>query len=468
MAVIRKYPFTFSKLLNLKSTVNPVYQNLKIKGIPDVLFYERSSLVTRDIAKRLNRLNYFDYIEKYYKDSYIETDSTPLLICFCDGSFTNLDYLNYDKEIVDYLNTKGLNIYLWELIVYRTPNTMSDSWLINANSESSIEEIFYNNKDSIVGFESIPEKIDNLKTFEFDKISNFVNRNKLTNVTVLTGNYDLEKYFKNQYTNLKFKTKDVVTASMFNISSNKLTSYSYIPGKTAPDKDKIEYKFCSWNKRYQVHRNLIAAYLLKEDSLISYNADFTDFLVNFKNFNMLDKRFNFWKKIENKAWFEYKLWETQHPEIYNKLKFNLEYLEKVRYLSVDRDIQDQWFNYEEDEIPWEYYYKSFCSVVTESEFAQPCGHYADKTLNSIKCFRPFVLVAPPHTLEYLKQSGVKTFSDYWDESYDEEENHEKRILKIFNVIDYINSLDLLQLKKMYCDMIPILNHNYRIIENLRF
>jgi hypothetical protein len=121
-----------------------------------------------------------------------------------------------------------------------------------------------------------------------------------------------------------------------------------------------------------------------------------------------------------------------------------------------------------DTIPAEHYHSCFCSIVTESEFAQPCGHYADKTLNAIKCFRPFVLVAPPHTLEYLKLSGVKTFSDYWDESYDEEENHEQRLIKILKLIDYIDSKSIEELRDMYIDMKPILEHNYNVIKKIKY
>jgi N-glycosylase/DNA lyase len=93
--------------------------------------------------------------------------------------------------------------------------------------------------------------------------------------------------------------------------------------------------------------------------------------------------------------------------------------------------------------------------------------FSEKTLHAVKCFRPFIQVAPPGSLELLKQCGVKTFSDYWDESYDREENHEQRLLKIIKVIDYVNSLTIEQLKELYKDMKPILEHNYKAIASLR-
>jgi hypothetical protein len=468
MTVIRKFPYTFTKQINLSNSDNPIYQNLSIDGIPDVLIYENSAIVTRNTVKNISRFDYFSYLDKYYQDTFIVNETTPYLICFCDGSFTHLDQINYDEPIIQYLNKKGLHIYFWELIVYKTKNTCSNTWLIEPSNTDTLENIFLKNKDSIIGFESTDDNIENLKCFDFDKISNFVNRNKLTNVTIYTGNYQNSLYFKKSYPELNFKVKDIAVASMFNPSEDKLTSYTYIDNLQPPTVDEIEYKFCSWNKRYAGHRNLIAAHLIKRSSLVSYNADSTDFFKDHKMFDIKDPKFYFWKDINKKLWFSFEDWKIEHPELFDRLQDNVDYLEKVRYLSIDRDIKHQWFTYEEDLLPSEYYHKAFCSVVTETVFAQPCGHFADKTLNAIKCFRPFVLAAPPKTLEYLQSLGVKTFSKYWDESYDDELNHEQRLLKILKVIDYIDSKSLDELKDMYIDMESILKHNYKIIKSLRY
>jgi hypothetical protein len=81
---------------------------------------------------------------------------------------------------------------------------------------------------------------------------------------------------------------------------------------------------------------------------------------------------------------------------------------------------------------------------------------------------PFILVAPPHTLSYLKTFGFKTFSNWWDESYDSEEDHYKRIIKIFDLIDYINLKSLDELKIIYAEMFDVLEHNKEILKNLSF
>jgi hypothetical protein len=74
------------------------------------------------------------------------------------------------------------------------------------------------------------------------------------------------------------------------------------------------------------------------------------------------------------------------------------------------------------------------------------------------------LVAPPHTLRYLKEEGYKTFNEFWDESYDEYENHGERLMKIFDLIDYIDSKSIDELHELYEQMKPILKHNYDLIK----
>ena len=74
-------------------------------------------------------------------------------------------------------------------------------------------------------------------------------------------------------------------------------------------------------------------------------------------------------------------------------------------------------------------------------------------------------MAPPGTLKYLHEQGYQTFSKYWDESYDLCEDHEERLYKIFEVIKYIESKSINELKNIYEDMKPILLHNYNQVKS---
>jgi hypothetical protein len=102
--------------------------------------------------------------------------------------------------------------------------------------------------------------------------------------------------------------------------------------------------------------------------------------------------------------------------------------------------------------------------VTETRFAQPTANYSEKVYNAIFYKKPFILVAPPKTLQYMKEEGFRTFSDFWDESYDDIEIHQDRLFTIFNLIDQLNKKPIDELRNIYRQMIPILEHNYNLLQ----
>lgn len=57
----------------------------------------------------------------------------------------------------------------------------------------------------------------------------------------------------------------------------------------------------------------------------------------------------------------------------------------------------------------------------------------------------------------------KHIGRFWDESYDTIENHEERLFRIFEVIDNIDSKSIEELREIYNQMIPILEHNYNLV-----
>ena len=68
------------------------------------------------------------------------------------------------------------------------------------------------------------------------------------------------------------------------------------------------------------------------------------------------------------------------------------------------------------------------------------------------------------TLELLKQRGYKTFSEYWDESYDILPATEDRIEVIVKNLEKLSKLSLDELIKLRKEIEPILTHN---LENFK-
>jgi hypothetical protein len=86
---------------------------------------------------------------------------------------------------------------------------------------------------------------------------------------------------------------------------------------------------------------------------------------------------------------------------------------------------------------------AFCSLVTESKFYSNFPNFSEKTLRAIHCGRPFLLLAPPGTLKLLQDLGIKTFGDFWDESYDNIQDHTQRFDRVMQIaVDILSRTDL--------------------------
>ena len=186
--------------------------------------------------------------------------------------------------------------------------------------------------------------------------------------------------------------------------------------------------------------------------------------------------------IDQFYWFKLESWKTLYPTYYNKLITGIENLNKNHYyidlnnnkrtltnttpdmtLRADKEGNHPSF---ESQTHEELYQDTFCSIINLSSFAVPFPTYDEKVLNAIINYRPFILVGPPGSLALMKNDGFKTFSEFWDESYDNETDHQKRFIKIFEIIDYIESLSIEECKDMYVRMDEILKHNYSVSINL--
>jgi hypothetical protein len=105
---------------------------------------------------------------------------------------------------------------------------------------------------------------------------------------------------------------------------------------------------------------------------------------------------------------------------------------------------------------------SFCHLVTERIFYEKRIHLTEKVFRPIICCRPFILISSPGALKYLKDYGFKTFNDFWPEDYDDILDHNERLKRILEIIDYIGNLSEFEIHQMLDKMKEILlyNRNY--------
>lgn len=363
--------------------------------------------------------------------------TTPFYVYLYNENIKELGDIIHDSETINYLNKNGLDFYLYEPL---------SSYLYGRSPKHNM--FFYS--------EFSHNKNPNLfRSDELDSILSYINRNSLNNVTVHTCEYDVEKAYPYYKSKMNLITDDLFLKTIPPFQNHNIDFSS-----------NFTKKFMCLNWRYAFHRHYIAAYVSRLSSHVSwyYKSDI--------------------ENIHYTAWTNVFHWESTHNSIFQKFLQGLLILNQKVPMNIDLEVTsavniaspnnrlmnpaDKTIN--EIKKPTgitsiEYFYRDiFCDIVNETRFAQPTANYSEKTYQPMFYKRPFLLVAPPYTLKYLKEQGFKTFSDFWDESYDSTENHEKRLFKIFEVIDYIDAKSIEELQIIYNSMIPILEHNYNLVK----
>ena len=103
---------------------------------------------------------------------------------------------------------------------------------------------------------------------------------------------------------------------------------------------------------------------------------------------------------------------------------------------------------------------SLVYVPTETVYFGRRLHITEKTFKAIALEMPFVLVAPAHSLRYMRSYGFQTFQGIFDESYDEETDDIKRIEKITQLLKDLNSLSIKERQQIHRACVPIVEHNF--------
>ena len=415
-------------------------------------FYYFSDLIERSSSQD-------EHLKKRILPSVNNNDHNPTYVYMHNGHIPELEDINHTPEIVEQLNKTGVTFYLNE------PLCMYDSSKVPGHTLTFYSE--FNGK----------EKFEHIRADELDCIRDYITRNNLTNVKVKTCDYKSEKVLPYYSEWMTITCEDTFIKNAILVS---ITDDSYdcedILGIASQNFTK---RFINLNWRWTPHRNLIAAFLANSDADVSFVFK-TDL-----------------ERLQVLPWFDLRKCPKKYRKriyegiykIDNNGPLNVDVhfdelldIEKTPY-PVNTTIDDILPDPSKDDVmtvdnmdihetgiwPIEKYYKDiFCDIVTESRFAQPTPNYSEKVQQPMWYRKPFVLMAPPGTLKYLHEHGYKTFSDFWDESYDDCTNHEERLYKIFEVIKYIESKSIDELRDIYKAMKPILDHNRKHVEDSIF
>lgn len=147
-------------------------------------------------------------------------------------------------------------------------------------------------------------------------------------------------------------------------------------------------------------------------------------------------------------------------EGFKKIKNNL----PLQVDNVDLSINQ----FQTNSLPIVFYQKSYFSLVS-STFAfqddEMSVGFTEKEIKPILARHPFIIFNRPGVLKHLQNMGFLTFERWVDESYDLENNDDRRLKKIVDEVERLCNLSFEEWDLMLDEMAPVLAHNYNRLVN---
>tara|TARA_B110000444_G_C18822230_1_gene588351 strand:- start:1521 stop:2078 length:558 start_codon:yes stop_codon:yes gene_type:complete len=143
-------------------------------------------------------------------------------------------------------------------------------------------------------------------------------------------------------------------------------------------------------------------------------------------------------------------------------------IEKTSSQHISTREPDEVFGWVEGPVDNEilgWYNGIFVDVVSEKMITGKTFFPTEKTARPLATKTPFLIMAAPNYIKNLRRLGFKSFSRFWDESYDYQQGVQ-RVESIQRITDDLAKLDHEQLQDMYQDMSSILDHNHKIYHEL--
>jgi hypothetical protein len=109
---------------------------------------------------------------------------------------------------------------------------------------------------------------------------------------------------------------------------------------------------------------------------------------------------------------------------------------------------------------------SCINLVTETSYIDNELFLSEKILKPILSYQPFIVFGAHGYLAELKNYGFKTFSDFWDESYDNIKSPVQRMKSLISLVKSLNNKSIEELNDIYKSTIDICIHNRNLFYSL--
>lgn len=213
------------------------------------------------------------------------------------------------------------------------------------------------------------------------------------------------------------------------------------------------YDFISFNRIITDDRSyrIYFVSLLKEAGLLD---------MGLVSFNVADNLFDDWRDEVSDANTKLSQHARQHAEKHlinvDKLVIDHHKIHGSASANIPRTIG----SYIAPEFPKPVGIDSFWHIVTETVFYYDKLHLTEKIFKPIVSKQPFILLAAPGNLAYLKSYGFKTFDSVIDESYDNILDNDLRTEAVVRQLHWYCKLTPDEKTDIIRQLEPIINYNF--------
>jgi len=360
-----------------------------------------------------------------------------------------------DKEhhYVDRLSLEAMPVKAWRLAQYkRNPYFFLVRYRDFAKIDYIQEKIIKFAKQYQNFYIVLNDSFEGYAYKNFCYVQEFVKTNNLENkVVFMCGHLDSEKEYA-AWCNNHSLTQDfkVVSYNIFFSSAQ----YEY-PRYANFTTEKSKW-FCCLNHRPHPQRVATVTYLdylnMLDDGIVTlHNKSYEDG-TPFSNYAHL-------------VLSSHQLW---HPTYYNILKNQYPHTQEKLPLIYDKVHVTEGGH--PDTFSSDIYNSCLMNLITETFYLNCLNFYSEtflteKTLRAILAKQIFIIVGPRGILKRLRELGFKTFSDFFDESYDDQPD----ATRLFTAIDTLNGVikkyDIAELNEKTAH---IRDHNLQVLMNTNF
>jgi hypothetical protein len=213
------------------------------------------------------------------------------------------------------------------------------------------------------------------------------------------------------------------------------------------------YDFITFNRiiygdrSYRIH----FVSLLKEQGLLEKGL---------VSFNVTDNLFDDWRDDTSDPNSKLSEQAKQHAEQHliniDKLIIDQAELPGSASANIPRTI-NSWFSPDYPQPP---NFDAFWHVVTETVFYYDKLHLTEKIFKPIVSKQPFMLLAAPGNLAYLKSYGFKTFNSVIDETYDTIQDNDRRTEAVVEQLHWYCNLTPGEKTDIISQLEPIIDYNF--------